>query len=243
MIKILLLLVLVVVIFFMFDLKENFDVTGNIFTQKSNEAIQNIAKIYADASGTVIFNNVNATGMINGDVTGNVTGNVTGDVTGNVTGNLTGNANINTLSSDVSNNPINVLSPLLLNKDFRPIIMSIAIGSTNVPITDLSGNTFAADKYICEVIGTGKLFAVTNVHNGVWWINTPEDGRWTQHLIKITPIEHYNVISTIKTGTMVSDGNSAVVNANKWFYGNYRDNGYYVVDSNNVAQKIIPKRV
>jgi outer membrane lipoprotein SlyB len=96
MIKILLLLVLVVVIFFMFDLKENFDVTGNIFTQKSNEAIQNIAKIYADASGTVMFNNVNATGMINGDVTGNVTGDVTGNVTGNLTGNLTGDISGNT---------------------------------------------------------------------------------------------------------------------------------------------------
>jgi hypothetical protein len=242
MIKILLLLVLVGIIFYVFNLRENFDVSGNIFTQKSNEAIQNIAKIYADASGTVVFNNVNTIGMINGNVTGNLTGNVTGNVIGNLQGNLTGKANINTLSSDVSNNAINVTSPLILNKDLRPIIMSIAIGSTNVPITDLSGNTFAADKYICEVIGTGRIFAVTNVYNGVWWINTPADDTWTQHLIKITPIEYYNVLSTINLGTTVSDNNIAAI-TNKWFYNVYRDGGYYVVDKNNVAQRITPKRV
>lgn len=40
----------------------------------SAEAIQNIAKIYADTNNTATFNNINITGKITGNVTGNVTG-------------------------------------------------------------------------------------------------------------------------------------------------------------------------
>jgi hypothetical protein len=40
----------------------------------SAEAIQNIAKIYADSNNTAIFNNIRATGKITGDVSGNVAG-------------------------------------------------------------------------------------------------------------------------------------------------------------------------
>lgn len=69
----------------------------------SNEAVQNIASVYANTTGTAIFNNIQATGKItgklDGDVIGNVTGNIKGDVTGNVTGNIKGN-----VDGDVSGN-------------------------------------------------------------------------------------------------------------------------------------------
>jgi hypothetical protein len=101
-----LLIILVGVIFIVFNLRENFDTSGSIalFTQKSNEAIQNIAQIYADASGTVVFNNVNAIGMINGNLTGNVNGNVTGNLIGDVSGNVTGNVKGNIDGSITSPN-------------------------------------------------------------------------------------------------------------------------------------------
>ena len=73
-------------------------------TPQSNEAVQNIAAVYSDVSGTVYFNNLNTTNQatiknlnvsnqITGNLTGNVTGNITGNVTGNITGNVTGNVN------------------------------------------------------------------------------------------------------------------------------------------------------
>jgi hypothetical protein len=131
--KILILIILVGIIYYLFNLRENFDVTSTTpFTQKSNEAIQNIAKIYSDATGTVTFNNVNvngsivSSGNITGNLVGNVNGNLSGDVNGNVNGNLVGNVNGSLLSPngnyklqidnsgvihvlDVSNNDINII--------------------------------------------------------------------------------------------------------------------------------------
>ena len=64
--KILGLIILVILIYIIFNLREGFDVSGtSTLTPQSNEAIQNIAKIYADASGTVTFNNVNIIGNLN----------------------------------------------------------------------------------------------------------------------------------------------------------------------------------
>jgi microcystin-dependent protein len=58
-------LVIVILIYLIYRLIENFDVSGSVLTRQSNEAVQNIAKIYADASGTVTFNNVSITGNFN----------------------------------------------------------------------------------------------------------------------------------------------------------------------------------
>ena len=45
----------------------------------SGEAVQNIAKVYADTNNEAVFNNIKTTGKVTGDVTGNLTGNVTGN--------------------------------------------------------------------------------------------------------------------------------------------------------------------
>ncbi len=59
--------------------KEHAGSTPSTTPQLSNEAIQNIAKVYADTSNTATFNNLNVTSKI----TGNISGNVTGDLTSN----------------------------------------------------------------------------------------------------------------------------------------------------------------
>ena len=89
--KILGLIILVILIYIIFNLREGFDVSGttSTLTPQSNEAVQNIAKIYADASGTVTFNNIRILGNV--DVSGITTLNNKLNVTGETTvGNLKG---------------------------------------------------------------------------------------------------------------------------------------------------------
>ena len=81
-------LIIVLLILFFFQKKEHAGSTPSTSPQLSNEAIQNIAKIYSDSSNTATFNNITTTGTIRGNLTGNVTGNVTGDVTGSLLGDL-----------------------------------------------------------------------------------------------------------------------------------------------------------
>jgi hypothetical protein len=56
----------------LYNKRENF----TTLTEKSNEAVQNIGKVYADTSGTVSFNNVNITGNLgvtgDSDMSGNL---------------------------------------------------------------------------------------------------------------------------------------------------------------------------
>lgn len=75
-------LIIVLVILFFVQKKEH---AGTVPAPSStlnlsNEAIQNIAKIYADTNNTATFNNINTIGKITGNFTGNVTGNVTGNL-------------------------------------------------------------------------------------------------------------------------------------------------------------------
>ena len=69
-------LIIVLVILFFVQKKEHAGSTPPPTQNLSNEAIQNIAKIYADTNNEVIFNNVKTTGKITGNFTGNVTGNL-----------------------------------------------------------------------------------------------------------------------------------------------------------------------
>jgi len=81
----LIIILLVVIIFIIYNKQENLDASS-----LSNEALQNIAKVYGDKDGIVSFNNMNVTGKINGsgyniDSSGNITSaNIT---SGNITGN------------------------------------------------------------------------------------------------------------------------------------------------------------
>jgi hypothetical protein len=58
------LIVILIAILFLYKQQENLDASG-----LSNEALQNIAKVYGDTSGTVTFNNVGITSKldVNGD--------------------------------------------------------------------------------------------------------------------------------------------------------------------------------
>jgi H+/gluconate symporter-like permease len=57
--NIILLILVLGALLFLYNKQENFTMT-----EQSNEAVQNIASVYADTSGTVSFNNVNITGKI-----------------------------------------------------------------------------------------------------------------------------------------------------------------------------------
>ena len=57
-------IIALVVFVYMLYIKENMTGSENT-TLQSNEAVQNIASVYADTSGTVTFNNVQVTGNVN----------------------------------------------------------------------------------------------------------------------------------------------------------------------------------
>ena len=118
--------------------------------------------------------------------------------------------------------------------------MVVIIGSASVPITDLSGNTFPADKYICEVIGASKNYPVINVQDGVWWIHNSEWGSWQNHMIKITPIEYYNVISVLTNNSNTEGKNWAT--SNHYYRVFQNPGGYYVIDSTNTVKQVEVKK-
>ena len=66
-------LIIVLVVLFFVQKKEHAGSTTPA-QNLSNEAIQNIAKIYADTNNEATFNNIKSIGKITGNVTGNVTG-------------------------------------------------------------------------------------------------------------------------------------------------------------------------
>ncbi len=74
------LIVVLLVLFFTQQKEHLSSKTPNL----SSEAVQNIAKVYADTKESAYFNNINTTGNMRGNVIGNVTGNLKGDVTGNI---------------------------------------------------------------------------------------------------------------------------------------------------------------
>jgi hypothetical protein len=68
------LVILLFVVFFT-QKKEH---AGSTTQTLSNEAIQNIAKVYADTNSIAAFNNIKVTGKILGKLTGDVSGNISG---------------------------------------------------------------------------------------------------------------------------------------------------------------------
>ena len=104
---IIILLVLLVGVYLYNNKKEH---AGNVSSSTlSNQAIQNIASVYADTTGTATFNNIRTTGKFLGDVSGNLTGNVTGNVIGDVSGNVLGD-----VSGNLTGNVIGELSSRIL---------------------------------------------------------------------------------------------------------------------------------
>jgi hypothetical protein len=188
----------------------------------------------------MIVTNLNATNeaiLNNAKVTGNL------NVSGTIVGNVIGNANINTLSSDVSGNPINVNSQLIYNNSLRPIIMAIALGSTTCPITDLAGNTFPSDKYICKVVYSNNYIPALGIKNNKWWIGNSLWDNWQLCVLEFTPISYYNIKSLFKADSQIVASDGTQLTNSDWIYtrGNtWINNGYYVFDDKGVPQKVTP---
>jgi hypothetical protein len=145
-------IILVIILFLVYKKQENFLV--------GNEAVQNISKIYTDASGIVTFNNINANKMKMLDLSGN---NIDGNnIRGNnIDGNIIRGNNIrgnNISTNDLSANNINVMNKLIFeidktNNKFEGIhtfwIQSGWDASQKGFITNPDGEYYNADKWVC----------------------------------------------------------------------------------------------
>jgi hypothetical protein len=140
-------LIIILVVLFLVQQKEHASSTPANTPNLSNEAIQNISKVYADTSNTATFNNLTATGIIRGNVTGNITGNVTGNITGNVTGDLTSN-NINI------NNKFLITQQSVINTDKGGAVngSKLNIGTSSNPSLTVydNGNSRVKDTLIVK---------------------------------------------------------------------------------------------
>jgi hypothetical protein len=153
----------------------------------SSEAIQNIANLYANTTGTAIFNNIRSTGKIIGNLTDDVSGNLTGNVTGNVTGKLMSNDNNNSLYltnerkliiSDKNNtNPLDLIEHMNKSKTARFIRIGNNVSSSlprvdkwsisEVEVYDLSGNNIAKNKPVSITAGSQySSYSASNIVNG-----------------------------------------------------------------------------
>jgi outer membrane lipoprotein SlyB len=91
--KIHIIIVLLIILLLIITIRSQSENAGTVNSNSknlSNEAVQNIASVYANTIGTATFNNLRATGKITGNLDGDVKGNLTGNVTGNVIGNVNG---------------------------------------------------------------------------------------------------------------------------------------------------------
>jgi hypothetical protein len=208
-------------------------------TPQSNEAIQSVASIYNKQQMTL--DNLNVTQKITGNLTGNVTGNVTGNINGDLSGNVTGTANLSTLSSDLSGNPINVNSSMVYEKSLRPIVFSVAIGSTTCPIVDLSGNTYSPDKYMCKVLFSNNYNPTLGIKNNKWWIGNTLWNNWQVCTLEFSPITNYNVLSMYNYDTTITATDGSAIDGTDYNLGRgFVNGGYYVFDSSNLAHSVTP---
>ncbi len=181
-------LVIILLVLFFTQKKEHAGSTTPSAPQLSSEAIQNIAKVYADTNNTATFNNINTIGAITTtklnignkniiDTSGNINSdiistnsiNITGDISGNGAKKLIETARLNTFN----------------NK--KPIILSIAVGNAKLPIGDLNNNTFSSDEWLCRInSSSGGL--VVGIRNNKWWVANYSWGAWQFADIEFTPI-------------------------------------------------------
>jgi hypothetical protein len=231
---ILILAILFIFIYFKYNNQEN--ITSDSGKTLSDEAVQNIASVYNTQNMTVTnLTTTNQANIKDAKISNNL--NVSGSITGNVTGNVTGNANINTLSSDVSGNSINVKSQLLYDQSIRPSTLTVSVGNYKGPIYDVNGKTFPIDKYtIKQISGSSTI----GVRNNKWWICPyPHWNIWTQSVFEIIPIplnQYYNNYSN--SSVIVVDGNyvsSNYPNGTGWATVplNHLNNSYYSFDGTN----------
>ena len=221
-------LVIILIVLFLMQKKEH---AGSVpvTTVLSNEAIQNLAKVYADTNTTATFNNIKATGNINAK---NIV--IDEEITGN---------GATKLIQDTRSNKIN---------NRKPVILTIQVGSSKIPIVDLSGNTFASNQWICRIISSASDTALINtdtvnkpglvigIRNGKWWIvNFSGWGIWQQATVEFIPIhgpieDYYDLKSGFHPSIAIDSVlNSATTNSNVsvgWSTGP-ANNGYSVYSS------------
>ena len=111
--------------------KENFTMT-----EQSNEAVQNIASVYSDTSGTITVNNLTATGNIKPNTIGNSNWNI--DQSGNVT--ISGTLNANTYGKINANTDI-ITSGNITAKGAGSFINAIATGYIHNTGSDIIDGT------------------------------------------------------------------------------------------------------
>jgi len=155
---------------------------GESITNLSNEAIQNIASVYADQTKTAYFNNLSVTNSLqtNSLQTNSLQTNGNVDISGNinVTGNIINNETIQTPQVNthiLSNNDgtgqglIDVKSTLHFNgtglrRWTIPMATKMAAGGTGILlITDPSGSTYSADKWVIWIAGINAQGAFMTV--------------------------------------------------------------------------------
>ena len=173
----------ILALLFLYNNQENFTMT-----EQSNEAVQNIASVYANTSGTITVNNLNATGttnLNNLDVSG--TTNATGTITVNNL-NATGTTNLNNLDISGTTNLSNMnINGTISYNNSQPYTLTISIGNYKGPIYDASNNTFSINSYTIKQI-SGANVAI-GVRNNKWWITQyPTWSTWTQAVVEIIPI-------------------------------------------------------
>jgi hypothetical protein len=209
-------LVIILLVLFITQKKEHSGSVTPSAPQLSNEAIQNIARIYADTNNTATFNNLNTTG----DIT------VSGDIKGNGAKKIIDTIRLNTIDNR------------------KPVILTIQIGSSKLPIVDLTGNTFPSDKWLCRLISVSAnnpIGSVIGIRNGKWWIaNFGGWNTWQQATVEFTPInigaeDYYDLKSgfhpsiTIDTAIDFANTNSHITGAATGT--GPANNGYFVYSS------------
>ena len=153
-----LVIILLVIIILLYNKKENFIV--------GNEAINNIASVYADVSGTATFNNVRTKDIITNDIrTNNLNILEKLDASGTSTFNNIRTNNLNISNNlDISGN-LNILGKI--NKKNDNLARYIRVGNKltsginsesnwtihEVEVYDLSGNNIALNKPVTVISG------------------------------------------------------------------------------------------
>jgi len=237
--KTIIFLVLVILaLLFLYNTQENFTMT-----EQSNEAVQNIASVYANTSGTITVNNLNATGatnLNNLDVSGTVNVSGTMNVNSTITTNnlnASGLTNLNNLDISGTTNLSNInINGSISYNNSKPFTLTISIGVYKGPIYDTSGNTFPIDKYTIKQI-SGANVAI-GVRNNKWWITQfPTWNAWTQAVVEIISIplnQYYSSYSNSGAITVDARDDDKFQNGGEWGIGpiNSGLSNYVVYDGN-----------
>lgn len=189
----------------------------------NDEAIQNIASVYATTNGTAHFNNIAASG--------------------DISCNKIISSNINAGNLDLSGN-ITIGGKLSLSEKEKPIILSILVGNYTGPIVDLSGNAYSATNYMCKILRQGNYQIQIGIKKGYWWTQSTKWENWCWGVVEFTPISNYTILSNVTTDQVISNSMARIAAGELvWLADNYINGGngsYGVFNSNGNVQVVVP---